>query len=287
MIIDGRKIAEDVLGKIWEEVSSDELKLRLAAVLVGDDPEFRKFVELKGDVAKRVGIGFEMYQFPADITEEKLKEEVRKISETNDGVLVELPLPEKINSQAVLNEIPVEKDIDVLSEKTQARFYSQNLDAKLPSVSLGSLASKVLPPAVEALKIVFEKYEVDPKGKRAAVFGRGLLVGKPVAHWLERQGAEVAVIRSKTEEPMRYSREADIIVSGVGKPKLITGNMVKEGAAVIDFGYGKLGDKMVGDVEFDSVAPKAGLITPVPGGMGPILVATVLKNLVKLNSYKS
>ena len=120
------------------------------------------------------------------------------------------------------------------------------------------------------------------KGKKIAVFGQGILIGKPISHWLEQQGAEVFRIRSKTENPEKLSIKADIIVAGVGNPGLITDEMVREGAVVIDFGYGKKDGKMVGDVDFDSVSAKTSLITPVPGGMGPILITAVLKNLVKL-----
>ena len=286
MVIDGKKIADEALGGLKKEVSEKESKLRLAAILVGDDPEFKKFVELKGKVAENIGVSFEMYQFSENIANDDLIEKVKEISEKSDGALIELPLPKHINTQAVLDAIPVEKDVDVLSTKAQAVFHGPHLEAKLPSgeSQLGSLASKwVLPPAVEALKIVLEKYGINPKGKKAAVFGQGILVGEPVSSWLEQQGAEVYRIRSTTEKPEELSRKADIIVSGVGKPDLVRGDMVKSGVVVIDFGYGKKDNKMVGDVDFGSVAPKASLITSVPGGMGPILIAAVLKNLVKLN----
>ena len=175
----------------------------------------------------------------------------------------------------MLNAIPEEKDVDVLSEKSQKIFFAGE--------------SKVLPPAVEAVRQIFEEYGVEPKGKKAAVFGQGLLVGKPVSHWLVQQGAVVSVITEHTKEPDKISREADIIVSGVGPIRgkgalralaasngvnhLITEGMVKEGAVVIDFAK---------DVDFESVSKKAGLITPPIGGVGPIVVAAVLKNLVEL-----
>ena len=140
-----------------------------------------------------------------------------------------------------------------------------------------------MPPAVEASKIVFEKYAINLPKKKAAVFGQGALVGKPIAHWLEQQGAEVYRIRSTTEKPEELSRQADIVIAGVGKPGLITGDMVKEGAVVLDFGYGiDAKGKMTGDVNYNSVEPKVSFVTPVPGGMGPILIAAVLKNLISL-----
>lgn len=270
MIIDGRKIAEEVLEELKKDVSSRGLKLRLAAVLVGDDSEFKKFVKLKEKAAERVGIDFTTYRFPEGIEMGELKNNLVEISEWADGVLVELPLPKNIDQQAVLNDISVEKDVDVLSDEAQKLFYDNK--------------SKINPPAVEALKIVLEKNNILLNGKRAAVFGQGVLVGKPISHWLEQESVEVFRIRSKTENPGELSRQADIVIAGVGKPGLVMGDMIKDGAVVIDFGYGKnLAGKMVGDVDFDSVSSKASLTTPVPGGMGPILIAAVLKNLVVLN----
>ncbi|MDP3792228.1 MAG: bifunctional 5,10-methylenetetrahydrofolate dehydrogenase/5,10-methenyltetrahydrofolate cyclohydrolase [bacterium] len=280
MIVDGRKIAEEVLEELEKEISSKNLKLRLAAVLVC--PEgieglgLKKFVELKGKAAEKIGIDFEMYQFSENINTDKLKQELVKISKKADGVLIELPLPSHINSQEVLNQIPIEKDVDVLSDKAQARFF------EVQPRRLIEVKPQILPPAVEALKIVLEKYKINPKDKKVAVFGRGILIGKPISHWLEKQGAEVYKINSKTENPEEFSKKADIVVAGVGKPGIITGSMVKEGVVIVDFGYGKKDGQMVGDVDFDSVAVKASLITPVPGGMGPILITAVIKNLVKL-----
>jgi len=289
MVIDGRKIAEEFLEKLKKEIKilqplqtlqgnkQAQGRLRLAAVLVGNDQEFKKFVELKGRVAEEAGISFKMHQFSKNISNDDLVNEVINISDNSDSVLVELPLPSHINTQAVLDAVPVEKDVDVLSSEGQARFYEVQLRRFF------EVEYRILPPAVEALKIILEKYNVDLKGKKAAVFGQGILVGKPISYWLEQQGAEVFRIRSKTESPEKLSRKSDMIVSGVGKPGLINGEMIRDGAIIIDFGYGKNSEgKMAGDVDFDSVVSKASLITPVPGGMGPVLITAVLKNLVKL-----
>src|SRR3989344_5408709 len=271
MIIDGKQIADEILGQLKKDIETKKLNLQLGAVLVGDDPEFKKFVELKGKAAESLGIGFTIYKFAENIEMEELKKNMHEISEWSDGVLVELPLPKHIDQEALLSEIPIDKDVDVLSEKAQELFYSNQ--------------SKIMPPAAEALLMVLTKYGVSLKNKKAVVFGQGLLVGKPVAHFLEREGAEVFRIRSKTENPTKLPKKADIVIVGVGKSGLVTGDMVKYGAVVVDFGYGKSSEgKMVGDVDFKSVSPKASLITPVPGGMGPILIVTVLKNLIKLKT---
>lgn len=260
MIVDGKKIARRVLDELKDRVKEKNLKLRLAAVLVGEDPKLEKFVQLKAKAAEEVGIAFPVYQFPESIQTNELAGRVRQIASFNDGILVELPLPKHIDQQAVLNKIPIEKDVDVLSEKSQEKFFSGK--------------SKILSPAVEAVKQIFEEYKIEPKGKAAAVFGQGLLVGKPVSHWLARQGAKVSVITEDTKGPEKISQKADIIVSGVGQPNLITEEMVKDEAIVIDFGK---------DVDFKNVAKKAGLMTPPVDGVGPIVVAAVLKNLIKLH----
>lgn len=261
MIIDGKKIGQKILERVKEKAQKFERPLRLAAVLVGDIPELKKFIKLKKKAAEEIGVEFRTYEFPEDVTNSKLRIEVNKISKAkvNHGVIIELPLPECLNTRYLLNTIPEEKDVDVLSEKSQAKFFSGR--------------SKILPPAVETVKQIFEEYSIEPKGKITAVFGYGLLVGKLVSHWLINQGATVSVITEYTKEPEKVSREADIIVSGVGKPNLITEDMVKNEAVIIDFGK---------DVDFESVSKKAKLITPPIGGVGPIVVAAVLKNLVEL-----
>lgn len=273
MIIDGKRIRDEILEELRQKIVKNNLQLCLSAVLVGDDPGLKKFVDLKTKAAESIGISFNLFEFTEEISTERLRMEVAKIvaDDKNSGIFVELPLPKTIDTNKILGEIRIEKDVDILSPGAQNKFFS------------GS-AGGLMPPAVEAVKIVLEKYGVSPENKKVAIFGQGLLIGKPIAHWLSRNGAEVYRIDEFTENPESYSTQADIIISGVGKPNLIKGDMVKDGAVVIDFGYGKEKDKMAGDVDFESVAPKAGLITPVPGGMGPVVIAAVLKNLIELNS---
>ena len=265
MNIDGKKIRDKVLEELKSEIGSK--KLRLVGVLVGDHSGSKKFMELKEKAAKEVGIDFKLHEFPGDISTNKLRDELNNIAKqgVNHGIIIELPLPKQINTQYILNTIPQEKDVDVLSIKAQGAFF------------VGK--SKILPPAVEALKIVFKEHDIDVKGKNIAVFGYGVLIGKPIANWLAVQGASVFVINEFTKRPEEISKEADIIISGVGETGLIKKDMVKDGVIVIDFGYSKGGK---GDIDFDSVSQKASLITPVPGGMGPIVVAAVLKNLLRL-----
>lgn len=264
MLVDGKKIADVILRQASASVktSADKQdKLNVAAIIVGDNPELRKFVDLKKKAAEKIGVGFRIYEFPADISNSELRKRLNDIvkATTINGVIIELPLPKSINTQSILNVIPQEKDIDALSEKSQGAFFANR--------------SKILPPAVEAVKQILGFHIIEIKGKRAAVFGYGLLVGKPLSHWLNSQGATVTVIDEFTQNPGEISKSCDIVITGVGKKDLINSDMVKQGATVIDFGK---------DVDFDSVSKKAGLITPHTGGVGPIVVATVFKNLVDL-----
>jgi len=280
MIIDGKKIAEEINIETKKLLNGAEL--RLAAVFVGDDAGSRRFLELKKVAAEKLGIDFRLYEFPENITTQKLRKEIVGIAKAgvNDGVIIELPLPKHINTQYILNAVPPEKDPDVLSEKAMGAFFAGR--------------SPVLPPSVEAVKIILEKNNINLSGKNCVVFGYGILVGKSVAHWLASQNATVFIINEFTKNPKQISINADIIISGVGKPNLVTADMVKKGlpphsssecggAVVIDFGFATLNGKMTGDVDFENVEKIASLITPVPGGVGPIVTASVLRNLVLLN----
>lgn len=272
-VIDGKKIAEGILDELKGQAAKMKKLPYLAAVLVGDDSGSWRFLELKKKAAESIGVDFRIYEFPERISNGELRKKLNQIvkATTCGGMIIELPLPAHLNAQTVFNAVPEEKDPDVLSQKAQAAFFAGR--------------SKILPPSAETVKSIFEEYKIEPKGKTAAIFGYGLLVGKPVSHWLTSQGATVTVINEFTPEPAELSKKADIIISGVGKPGLIKSNMVKKGAVVIDFGFASMGEKMAGDVDFAEVSKKASLITPVPGGTGPIVVAAVLKNFVKLITH--
>src|SRR3989344_5508461 len=277
MLVDGKKIAAIILGQLAVEVKALKKPPRLTAVLVGPDSEAgqlsKKFLLFKQKAAEQAGINFQLYELSEKLTTEELCAEVSKISEAeeNDGVLVELPLPKHIDRQLVLDAVAWEKDVDVLSSQGQTAYYSNQ--------------SAILPPAVEAVKAIFEEYKVELKDKACAVFGSGLLVGRPVAHWLKQQGAKVLIVDEFTGAPEQISITADIIITGVGpirksvtsngvkQTHLITADMIKAGVVVIDFGS---------DVDFEAVSQKASLITPPTGGVGPIVVASVLRNLLIL-----
>ena len=275
IIIDGKAIAQKILSQIKTNLKGRSISLPrrqagIATIWVGENLAVSRFIEMKKKYAESVGIAMEIYHFDSENQGNELTNKIKELSKNEKvkGIIVELPLPEDLNRDKILNSIPKSKDVDVLSASAQEDFYNN--------------MSKILPPAVGALKVLFEEYKINPKGKTAAIFGQGLLVGKPISHWLEQIGAKVFRVDENTNDPEKLYLQADIIVSGVGKPNLIRGDMIKEGAVVVDFGYGSLNEKITGDVDFDSVAPKTHLITPVPGGMGPIVIASFLKNSLQI-----
>jgi methylenetetrahydrofolate dehydrogenase (NADP+)/methenyltetrahydrofolate cyclohydrolase len=258
VLIDGKALASEWLDGLAEQVRALNAPVGLAAVCVGDDPGLKAFVKLKQKAAESIGVTFSSYFLES-------QEEVREAlgyaaaDESIHGVFVELPLPGGWDRTSILSLIPPEKDVDALTP--------------------GAL---VPPPAVRALERLLQAQGTEVRGMRVAVVGHGFLVGGPIARWLGEQGAMVSVIDIDTPEPERIAAQADLLIAGAGRPGLVTGAWVKEGAFVVDFGYGKHGDRFVGDVAAESVQKKAGVLTPVPGGMGPLLIAAVLENLLEL-----
>lgn len=266
-IIDGKELADQWLGDIAVQVRALGVPLHLAAVCAGDDLGLKAFVKLKQKSALRSGIEFSAY-YPED--ENEMRQTLRWLAQDDrvHGIFVELPLPDEWDRTELLSLIPLVKDVDLITHAGEATFYQGT--------------SSIMPPAVSALKRVMRHIGIDPNGLQAAVVGQGMLVGKPITHWLREQGGEVSIIDIDTNEPEKIAVQADLLVTGAGVPGLVTKDWVKEGAMVVDYGYAKKGDAYVGDVNAKSVSGKADALTPVPGGMGPLVVAATLKNLLAL-----
>jgi len=273
-ILDGRKLANKILSSIKRAVKNQRLKLRLAVILVGNGAISKIFIHGIEKDSSKVGVDFNLYEFPAKINQQKLKEEIDKIvrNSVNSGIVVQLPLPKKFSPEEILNLIPQEKDINVLSEKSLGKFYQGTL--------------KILPPTVEGILALLKNYKIKILGKDVAIIGVGRLVGLPLAIQLLKEKATVSALNEFTKDSPFFTKKADILISGVGKPNLIKENMIKKGAVVIDAGTVMKNGKLMGDVDFKSVSKKAKCITPVPGGVGPLTVACLLKNLVKLSKAK-
>ncbi len=271
-ILDGRKLAEKIFNNLKRKVETNNLKLCLVVIQIGENLVSRIFINQKKKACEKIGINFKLFKFSAEISNLKLKEKIKKIvkESANSGVIIQLPLPKKFLPEEILNLIPKEKDIDILSEKSLGELYQGTL--------------KILPPTVNGILRLLKNYRIEIKGKNIVVVGAGRLVGFPLASQLLKEKATLSVLNEWTRDASSFIKKADILISGVGKPNLIKGNMVKKDVIVIDAGSAMKNGKIVGDIDFKSVSSKASHITPVPGGVGPLTVACLLENLVKLNT---
>jgi len=273
-ILDGKKLADRILDNLKREIKSRRLKLRLAIILIGNGAISKIFIHGIEKDSRKVDIDFNLYKFPAKINRKKLKEEIEKIVKNpqNSGIVIQLPLPKKFLTEELLNLIPQEKDINVLSEKSLGKFYQGTL--------------KILPPTVEGILELLKNYKIKISGKDVTILGAGRLVGLPLAIQLLKEKATVSALNEFTKDASFFTKKADILISGVGKPNLIKENMIKKGAVVIDAGTSIKKETVAGDIDFKSISRKASFLTPVPGGVGPMTVACLLKNLVKLSGER-
>jgi len=282
-ILDGKKLSEKILADLKKGIKKSKLKLTLAVVQVGENPVSQIFINQKKKASEKIGINFKLFKFSAKISLKKLKKEIEEIVEdpTNSGLVIQLPLPKKFSTEDFLNLISEEKDIDVLSEKNLGKFYQGTL--------------KILPPTVDGILRLLKNYQIDLRGKNVVIIGAGRLIGFPLALQLLKEKTTISVLNEFTRNTPFFTKKADILVTGVGWPNLIKSDLVKRGVIVVDAGtsmkkgkprrnaFSTLRGRLVGDVEFKSVSKKASYITPVPGGVGPMTVACLLENLVKLN----
>lgn len=274
ILLDGKKLSQRIFDELGAEVSAIKKKIRLGVVVVGKDPVIERFVAQKKKAAEEIGIDVRIYKFDEKITTNELRKRIAELVHEphNTGVIIQLPLPGHINKQYILNAITPEKDVDALSSRAIGSFI------------VGK--STIMPPVAGAIKALLEEYEIAYQNKHAAILGVGNLVGRPVALWLLREGVSFSVITQDLDHPEQLLHKADIVISGIGKPHLVKGDMLKNGAIIIDAGTSESSGKLVGDVDSVSVANKASHLTPVPGGVGPVTVAMLLKNLVALAARK-
>ncbi len=269
MIIDGRQRARE-----WEETIARSL-LRtgitptLAIVVVGDDPVIASFVRIKKRVAERIGVAMREVAFPSSATGEEVARAVKTLADdaSIDGVVVQLPLPLHMDTDMILRDIPITKDVDVLARDAVALFAQGN--------------APILPPVAAAVQDILEYGKVSVEGKEVLVLGHGRLVGAPVALLMRHNGAHVTVIDRPVADLLREVRESEIIISGVGKPGMLTPEMFTEGSVLIDAGTSESAGRVVGDAHPDC-ATRVALFTPVPGGVGPLAVVMLFKNLALL-----
>lgn len=270
-LLAGKKLADRILTGFKKEIKNRRLKLRLAVILVGKDPVSRVFVEKKKKACRKIGVAFKFFRFGEEVNGSFLKKEISRIvnDPLNSGVVIQLPLSKKFKMEEILNLIPEKKDVDVLSAKSFRNFAK----GKFP----------VLPPTVGAISILLKHYGVKIKGRNIVILGKGRLVGKPLAAWFKFQKIKFSILDKNSKNAGSYIKRADVLISGAGKRNLIRGDMIKKGVIVIDVGSSIKNGRAVGDVDFKSVSKKASYVTPVPGGVGPLTVACLLDNLIRLN----
>lgn len=271
-IIDGKAVAARVRAEVAEEVARLDVVPGLATVLVGDDPASHIYVGGKHRASAEVGITSIRHDLPADTSEAEVLELVARLNADPavSGIIVQLPVPDHIDAARVTSAVDPGKDVDGLTP-TNAGLLVQGRDGLVPATPSG---------VMELLRA----YDTPLEGAHAVVVGRSDLVGKPVSSLLLAQNATVTVCHSRTRDLGEVCRSADVLVAAVGRPRLITGDMVKEGATVIDVGMNRVDDALVGDVDFDSASGRARAITPVPGGVGPMTIAMLLRNTLKAAS---
>ncbi len=265
-IIDGKKMADALLEKAAEKVAALQFKPCIAIVLVGDDPASQTYTRKKHEACERVGMKSRNVAMPESSSQKEIIAQVKKLNDDAevDAILVQLPLPSGVDEDAVLGAVAREKDVD--------GFHPENFG----KLALGT--GRIVPCTPAGVMHMLAKSGVSVAGKNAVVIGRSRIVGKPLALLLLNAGATVTVCHSKTRDVAMHTKNADIVFSAVGKPKVVTEGMVKSGAVVIDIGTSKQGDVLTGDVDFEGVAKKASLITPVPGGVGPMTIAMLVEN---------
>jgi methylenetetrahydrofolate dehydrogenase (NADP+) / methenyltetrahydrofolate cyclohydrolase len=272
-ILDGTKLADKIISQLKKKVSTMKKKPVLAMILVGNDPASAIYVRRKGVFCEQAGIGSQTIILPAKTSEKKLLGLIDKLNKDKkvSAIMVQLPLPMHIDKKKIIEAVDPRKDADCLHSLNFGRFAQE-----------GEGYSVVAPATPLGIIKMLEEYRTPITGKNAVVVGRSNIVGKPMAQFLLNRGATITVCHRQTKNLKSYTQKADILIVAVGKPKFIKAPMVKKGAVVIDVGVNRVEKKLFGDVDFAYVSKKASFITPVPGGVGPVTIAMLLWNTVRL-----
>ncbi len=272
-IIDGKALSKSIRSEVKDEVSKLHEKTgktpHLVVVIVGEDPASQSYVRAKKRACERAGIKSTLIEKDDSITQDELIDLVQSLNQDKEvhGILVQLPLPDHIDDNLIIDTIDQSKDVD--------GFHPLNIAA----LQIGTPG--VLPATPKGIMTMLDSVGVELKGKKALIVGRSNIVGKPVLQLLLRKHATVTIAHSRTQNLKKECLEADVLIAAVGRANMITGDMIKPGATVIDVGVNRVDDKLVGDVEFETAKEKAAHITPVPGGVGPMTIASLLQNTVE------
>lgn len=272
-LLDGKSLSAHIQATIQSQVMSLPRAPKLVVILVGNDAPSLAYVTMKAKACKNVGIDGSVLNLPESTQESELLVHIRTLNTDDnvDGILVQLPLPKHIDTAKILESITPEKDVD--------GFHPLNVGRIQTNTQVDSSFAPATPLGVMRL---LEHYKINPKGKNVAIIGASNIVGKPLAALMHNANATISLCHIYTQDLSLYTKRADIVCVGVGKQNLLRAEMIQEGAVVIDIGINRLeSGKLVGDVDFDNVAKKASFITPVPGGVGPMTIASLLENTLK------
>jgi methylenetetrahydrofolate dehydrogenase (NADP+)/methenyltetrahydrofolate cyclohydrolase len=273
IIIDGKRIAELIKDKAREllvHLSKENLYPQLSVILVGGDPASQVYVRQKEKACQSIGLKSNIIRLPEDCSQSQLDDTVasQAINDNVVGILVQLPLPKHLNAESAMGHIPFYKDVDGFDHINTGHLWKNGEAKHIACTPAG-------------IMFALKESGVELAGKHAVIVGRSNTVGKPLAALLLKNDATVTVCHSKTTNLCDYTKQADILIAAAGKPKLITADMVKQGAIVVDVGINRVDGKLIGDIDFDTVKEVASMITPVPGGVGPLTVAMLMLNAAR------
>ncbi len=270
MILDGKKLREELLANYKNIIEKENLKIKLAIIQVGDNEASNIYVKNKEKYCNMVGIKTDIYKLSSDTKEEELINLIDKLNKIKEvtGIILQSPVPKHINYDKCSKTILSSKDVDGFTKENIYKLY-MNEDT-------------IMPATVKGIIVLLKKYNINIDGSNVVIIGRGNIVGKPLSLALTNENATVSLLHSHTKDITKYTKEADIIISACGTPKIITSDMIKDNSVVIDVGVNRINGKIVGDVDFESVSKKASYITPNPGGVGPMTIAMIIDNLIKL-----
>lgn len=269
MVLDGKLVSKEIINNLQEKIAKLNIKIGFAVIWVGNDVASSIYVNNKIKKCESIGIHTELYHLEDTITEEELLKLIDELNNRDNihGILLQSPIPKHIDINKCFNKISQKKDIDGFSKESCGNLF------------LGSSTFVACTP--KGVMRLLDYYHIPLSGKNVVIINRSNIVGKPLFHLLIEKDATVTMCHSKTINLKEHTKNADIVISAVGKPKFITEDMIKEDAIVIDVGISRVNDKVVGDVDYENVSKKCSYITPVPGGVGPMTIAMVLENIIE------
>ena len=273
-IMDGKKLRDKILDEVKDKIKKNNLKLKLAIILVGDNEASKIYVRNKEKACEYVGIKCDKYLLDKSTSEDEVIGLTEKLNDDEEvtGIILQSPVPNHIDFDKCVGTIKYYKDVDGFTKDNIYNLYMNK--------------EGLIPCTVKGIIRLLDEYKIEIEGKHVVIVGRGNIVGKPLSHAMMNRNATVSVCHSKTKNLDEICRTADILVSAVGRPNLITKEMVKDGAIVIDVGISRVDNKVVGDTSFDEIKDKCLFITPVPGGVGPMTVAMIMENLLIAKEMK-